>query len=224
MPPTAGTCAPPRGPPTAMSALPGPAGSGHAASLNDYPTTTPTNCRCASPLAPCCVPPTFVPQRSTKAGVGSRSCGSCAARPATKSSLAIGMTGPVSELLYAGRLREGSRLASEQMALLESIGDPTLTIGLSFLALVQWCFVGEFGEILRLSQIVVDLADGEPAKGAGFGIGSPLAAALAFRGVARWWLGRPGWREDLDDAIAMARNSDPATFAAIAPGPTVWRS
>ena len=43
-----------------------------------------------------------------------------------KVSLAIGMSGLATELLYAGRPREGSRLASEQMALLESIGDPDL--------------------------------------------------------------------------------------------------
>ena len=46
-------------------------------------------------------------------------------------------------------------------------------------------------------------------------VGSPLAIALAFRGTARWWLGRPGWRQDLHDAVAMARNSDPVTFAAV---------
>ncbi len=46
-----------------------------------------------------------------------------------KVSLAIAMTALATELLYAGRTREGSRLASEQMALLESIGDPTLTVG-----------------------------------------------------------------------------------------------
>ena len=69
--------------------------------------------------------------------------------------------------------------------------------------------------ILRWSQTVIDLADGDPTKGAGFGFGSPLAVALACRGVARWWLGRPGWRQDLDDAVAMARNSDPATLAAV---------
>ena len=40
-------------------------------------------------------------------------------------------------------------------------------------------------------------------------------SALAFRGVARWWLGRPGWRQDLHDAVAMARNSDPATLALV---------
>ena len=38
---------------------------------------------------------------------------------------------------------------------------------------------------------------------------------LAFRGVARWWLGRPGWRQDLHDAVAMARNSDPTTLAVV---------
>ena len=132
-----------------------------------------------------------------------------------KVSLAIGMTGLATELLYAGRAREGSRLASEQMALLESIGDPNLTIGLAFVAFANWFAGGEFGEILRWSQTVIDLAAGDPTKGAGFGMGSPLAIALAFRGVARWWLGRPGWRQDLHDAVAMARNSDPATLGLV---------
>ena len=114
-----------------------------------------------------------------------------------KVSLAIGMSGPEAELLYAGRSREGSRLASEQMALLESIGDPTLTIGLAMVGFATWSDAGEFGEILRWSQTVIDLAAGDPTKGAGFGIGSPLAIALAWRGTARWWVGRPGWRQDL---------------------------
>ncbi len=129
-------------------------------------------------------------------------------------SLAIGMSGLATELLFAGR-SDGSRLASEQMALLESIGDPTLTIGLAFVAFANWFSVGEFGEILRWSQTIIDLAAGDPAKGAGFGLGSPLAIAVAFRGVARWWLGRPGWRQDVDDAVAMARNSDPATLGVV---------
>jgi class 3 adenylate cyclase len=130
-----------------------------------------------------------------------------------KVSLAIGMTGLATELMYTGRSREGSRLASEQMALLDSIGDPNLTMALAVIAFVNWGDSGEFGEILRWSQTVIDLAGGDPAKGAGFGVGSPLAAALACRGAARWWLGRPGWRADLDDAVAMARNGDPTTVA-----------
>ena len=132
-----------------------------------------------------------------------------------KVSLAIAMTGLATELCYTGRSREGARLASEQMALLESIGDPTLTIGLAVVAFSNCFDAGEFGELLRWSQTVIDLAGGDPAKGAGFGMGSPLATAVACRGVARWWLGRPGWRQDLHDAVAMAQNSDPTTLALV---------
>jgi hypothetical protein len=46
-------------------------------------------------------------------------------------------------------------------------------------------------------------------------VGSPLTAALVWRGAARWWQGRPGWREDLDDAAAMARTGSPTTRAAV---------
>jgi hypothetical protein len=104
------------------------------------------------------------------------------------------------------------------MALLESIGDPTPSMGLAFVAFCNWLGVVELGEILRWSQTIIDLAAGDPAKGAGFGIGSPLAIALAWRGTARWWLGRPGWRHDLHDAVAMARRSNPATLA----GAVAW--
>jgi hypothetical protein len=132
-----------------------------------------------------------------------------------KVSLAIAMTGPVAELCFAGRSREASRVASDQMALLESIGDPALTMGLAFGAFVSWFDAGEFGEISRWSQTVIDLAAGDPVKGAGFGMGSPLAVALVYRGVARWWLGRLGWRQDLNDAVAMARGSTQATLAGV---------
>ncbi|AFM19147.1 adenylate/guanylate cyclase family protein [Mycolicibacterium chubuense NBB4] len=128
-------------------------------------------------------------------------------------SLAIGMTGLATELLYAGRPGEGSRLASEQMALLESIGDANLTTGLAFVAFANWFNAGDIDAIARWSQTVIDLADGDPSKGAGFGVGSPLAIATAFRSISRWWLGRPGWREDLENSLTIARNSDPATLA-----------
>ncbi len=132
-----------------------------------------------------------------------------------KASLAIGMSGLAMELLFCGRVREASQLASEQMALLESIGDAALTIGVAFLPMAIRFDTGEFAEILRWSQTVVDLAEGDPAKGASFGVGSPLAVALVWRGIARFWLGRPGWREDLDGAVLTAAHSDPATHAMV---------
>src|SRR4029077_20221068 len=48
-----------------------------------------------------------------------------------KASLAIGMAGLVMDHAFQGKMRVASQLASEAMALIESIGDPTLTVGLS---------------------------------------------------------------------------------------------
>lgn len=130
-----------------------------------------------------------------------------------KLSLAIAMTGLATELLYAGRLREAAQLSSEQMNMLESIDDPTPAMGLVPIAFCNWLGVLQFDEISRWSQNIVDLADGDPVKGAGYGLGSPLAVGLAWRGSTRWWRGRPGWREDLRDAVVMARHSNAETFS-----------
>ncbi|WP_082986576.1 ATP-binding protein, partial [Mycobacterium gordonae] len=132
-----------------------------------------------------------------------------------KLSLAIGMIGRVTEVLYAGHAGEASRLASEQTALLESIGEPGPTIGASFPLFCTWLGAGDIGELLRWSQHVIDLADGDPIKGADFGLGSPLSAAIAFRGAARWWLGRPGWRQDIYDALEMVHHRDATSRAGI---------
>ena len=113
-----------------------------------------------------------------------------------KASLAIGMAGLVMDHAYQARVREASQLASEAMALIESIGDATLTVGLSMPLIAAKLETGEMDDVLRWSQRVIDLADGDPAKG-NFIIGSPLAFAFATRGTARCALGRPGWRDDL---------------------------
>ena len=131
-----------------------------------------------------------------------------------KASLALGMTGMVMDHMMHARLREASRLASEQMALLDSIGDPALTVGAGLIAILMKYRTGEIADVLRWSQSVIDWADGDPTKG-NLIVGSPLALALVWRGTARFWLGRDGWRQDLDDATAMARNSDLATHALV---------
>ena len=131
-----------------------------------------------------------------------------------KASLAIGMAGMVLDHMMHGRVREASRLASEQMALLESIGDPALTVGAGSMAILMKYRTGEIADVLRWSQTVIDWADGDPTKG-NLIVGSPLAVALVWRGTARFWLGRDGWREDLDDATAIARSTDPLTHALV---------
>jgi class 3 adenylate cyclase len=131
-----------------------------------------------------------------------------------KASLAIAMAGLVMDHAYQGRMREASRLASEGMALIESLGDPTLTVGLSYPAIYTKFECGEWPHVLRWSQRVIDLADGDPFKG-NFIFGSPLALALTSRAMARYYLGRPGWREDLRHGLTMARSADPVTYAAV---------
>jgi class 3 adenylate cyclase len=129
-----------------------------------------------------------------------------------KASLAIGMAGLVMDHAYRDRLREASQLASEAWALAESLGDPTLTVGLSFPPIYAKLESAEFCDVLRWSQRVIDLADGDPSKG-DFIFGSPLALAFASRGIARYCLGRPGWRDDLRHGLAMARSADPMSYA-----------
>ncbi len=131
-----------------------------------------------------------------------------------KASLAIGMAGLVMDHAFQDRLREASQLASEAMALIESVNDPNLTVGLSFTAIYAKGESGEWCAVLRWSQRVIDLADGDRSKG-NFIIGSPLAHAYTTRAMARYCLGRPGWRDDVREALDMARDTDPVTYVRV---------
>jgi hypothetical protein len=123
------------------------------------------------------------------------------------------MAGLVMEHVLRGRIFDASRLASEQMAVVESIGDATLTVALSFAACVAKLQAGEMSDVLRWSQAAIELAEGDSTSGS-FIMGSPLAMALVFRGFARCAVGREGWRDDMDAAVAMARAADPVSLSA----------
>jgi class 3 adenylate cyclase len=131
-----------------------------------------------------------------------------------KASLAIAMVGLVAECAFKDRMREASQMASEAMVLIESVGDPILTVGLSGVPIYAKTESAEYWDALRWSQRVIDLADGDPSKG-NFIVGSPLAVALAQRADARYSLGRPGWRDDLEQALAMARSADPLSYTTV---------
>ena len=131
-----------------------------------------------------------------------------------KASLAIGMAGLVVDRAHQDRMREVSELASEAMALAESVGDATLTVGLSFPLIYGKIESAEWCDVLRWSQTVIDLSDGDPSKG-NFLVGSPLALAFASRGMARCFLGRPGWPDDLRHGPPMAQRADPASYAGV---------
>jgi adenylate cyclase len=129
-----------------------------------------------------------------------------------KRSLSMAMLGQMTELMVQARQREAAQLASEQEVLLESIGDPDLTLGMLWGSLAVKQESGQMADMLRWSQLGIDIADGDPVK-ANFLSGSPLALALVFRGYARALLGLPGWREDFNDSLTMARDHDLLTFA-----------
>jgi class 3 adenylate cyclase len=131
-----------------------------------------------------------------------------------KASLAIGMAGLVIDLTNQDRLREASQLASETVAVAESVGDPTLTVGLFLPVVYAMLESSEWTEVMRWSQRVIELADGDPSKG-NFLFGCPLALALTARGMSRYFLGRSGWRDDLRHGLAMARSADPLSYATV---------
>lgn len=131
-----------------------------------------------------------------------------------QASLAIAMAGLVVDRVFQDRLHEASQLAAEAWALIESLGDESLTVGLAFAAVYAKLLRNECCDALRWSQTVIDLADGHPPK-RNLLLGAPLALAFASRGDARYALGFPGWRDDLRHGLAMARSVDPLSYATV---------
>jgi adenylate cyclase len=129
-------------------------------------------------------------------------------------SLAIGMAAVVTGHLFDGHRSEASSLADELVGLLESIDDPTLTIGLSIACIAAKHETGEMADVLRWAQRMIDLAEGDRTTG-NLLFGSPLAVATAWRGIARCCLGMKGWKGDLHEAIVMAHDSDPMARASV---------
>jgi adenylate cyclase len=128
-------------------------------------------------------------------------------------SLAIATAGRVLEQYFNSRHAEASRTASDLVRLLESIGDPTLTLALFTAAISAKQETGEMAEVLRLAERGIELAGGDATKGY-LMTGSPLTLAVALRGQARCFLGITGWKDDFERAASMARAYEPITRAA----------
>ncbi len=129
-----------------------------------------------------------------------------------KASLAIAMTGRGHDLFYQGRIAEAARQASETWALIESLDNPALTVGLSPSLVRAKTGSAEWSEVLRWSQRAIDAAGGDPSQG-NFILGCPLALHFTTRGMARYWLGLAGWRDDQRHGLGLARRSDPMSYS-----------
>jgi adenylate cyclase len=122
-------------------------------------------------------------------------------------SLAIGTSGVVLALAANGHPRDGAILAGEFTELVESIGDPALTVGMLYAGVYAKNEAGEVREAQRLVRRTIDLAGGDPLKGK-LVYGSPLVMATGMSAFSKICLGDPGWRVDADAAIAMATAYD----------------
>ena len=80
-------------------------------------------------------------------------------------SLAIATAGRVLEQYFNCSHAEASQTATELVRLLESIGDPTLTLALMTTALSVKQETGEMSEVLRLAERGIELAGGDATKG-----------------------------------------------------------
>ncbi|BBZ21118.1 ATP-binding protein [Mycolicibacterium gadium] len=128
-------------------------------------------------------------------------------------SLAIATAGHALDQYFNSRLAEASRTGSELVQLLESIGDPTLTLALLSVPLSAKQQTGEMSEVLRLAERGIELAGGDSTKGKMM-TGSPLTLIVAMRGMARTCLGIAGWRDDFQRAVSMGRTAEPVTRSA----------
>ena len=122
-------------------------------------------------------------------------------------SLARGTVGILMTMVFHNKFREAAAVASECTRLIETSAEPALVLDVICAASNAKCQAGEVVEGLRLAQLAVDASGGDPTRPSAL-LRVPAALALAFRGMNRLCLGLPGFREDLDEAVSMARASE----------------
>ncbi len=131
-----------------------------------------------------------------------------------KASLAIGMTGQMSALVAHGHYEQAAAMVDELMTLADSLGDSILSVGLLLAALSAKFGTGELTELVRLADRVIADPREDMAQGAII-FGSPLTFATMQRAGARMCGGAPGWRDDVDSAVAMSSEVEPGLRAAL---------
>ena len=130
-------------------------------------------------------------------------------------SLAIGLTALALQHAFHGQMREAIQLALEQMSLLESIGEPTSTIGAASAAAWILNEAGQSAETLRWARTSSSGQVGSRSYEIPRSGHRRSSHWRWLSGVVRWRLGHDEWREDLDGAVAIARNTDPITHPSV---------
>ena len=124
-------------------------------------------------------------------------------------SVARGMAGMLMTLIFHNKFCDAAAVASECARLIETL-EPALVLDLILAASNGKLQAGEVIEGLRLAQLAIDTSSGDPTRPSAI-LRVPLALALAFRGMNRLCLGSPGFRNDLDEAVAIAQAAEDTT-------------
>ncbi len=119
-------------------------------------------------------------------------------------SLAHGTAGMLMTLLFHNKFREAAAVASECARLIETNAEPASVFDLSGAASNGKLQAGQVVEGLRLAQLAID-ASGNDQDTPSAILRVPAALAFAFRGMNRMCLGMTGFRDDLDEAVSIAR-------------------
>jgi hypothetical protein len=121
-------------------------------------------------------------------------------------SLFVAMLGLVTNHVHRGRVRQGSQLAADVTAEIHAI-DSEFTTGSAIPGNDFDDRNSTWRAALRRSQRAIEPTPGESRASAS--AKSALAFGLCQRAKVRYWVGRPGWREDLDQGLTMARDAGP---------------
>lgn len=125
-------------------------------------------------------------------------------------SLAVGMAGTATATLFDTRYGDANAMANDLIELLDSIGDPTLFVGLAIAAANVKMQVGEPQAALRIADRAIEGAH-DDATMASMIIGSPLAMALGVRAFSLLSLGLSGFAAEFDRALRVSRDVDDTT-------------
>ncbi|OBI47060.1 adenylate/guanylate cyclase domain-containing protein [Mycobacterium sp. E796] len=127
-----------------------------------------------------------------------------------KASLAMGMAGQIMALNTYGHYRQAAAMVTEFVNLLDSLGDPVLSVTLRPGALTAKFGAGELAEVVRLADRIIDEARADP-QNADTIVGSSLGIATMMRAAARMCWGATRWRQDVDHAVALGDEIEPGT-------------
>ena len=130
-----------------------------------------------------------------------------------RTALAVAMLGQAAQLGLHEHLGASLALGQELLEPADSIDDIDVTSGSLAIVMYATYQTGQMDTLLALSQRLIDIADGDPTRGADTRTPHWRSLPCFAESPGAPW-GIPGWRDDLAAASALA-TPDPAALAVV---------